>query len=167
MKGKVMDKDTLVTLLKYKLWADTATLQSIQETDDSIHPEKHHLMLRLMNHIYVVDRIFQANMTSQQHGYTALNTPETPLVEELRVNMRECTEWYIERVSAMQDADLAEVIRFQFVDGGKGEMKSLDMINHVLFHGTYHRGAVGWLISECGGIPPKDVMTVFLRDHNH
>lgn len=162
-----MDKDTLVTLLKYKLWADTATLQSIQETDDSIHPEKHHLMLRLMNHIYVVDRIFQANMTSQQHGYTALNTPETPSVEELRVNMRECTEWYIERVSAMQDADLAEVIRFQFVDGGEGQMKPLDMINHVLFHGTYHRGAVGWLISECGGIPPKDVVTVFLRDHNH
>lgn len=78
-----MDKDTLVALLKYKLWADTATLQSIQETDDSIHPEKRHLMLRLMNHIYVVDRIFQANMTSQQHGYTALNTPETPSVEEL------------------------------------------------------------------------------------
>lgn len=162
-----MDKDTLVTLLKYKLWADTVTLQSIQETDDSIHPEKHYLMLRLMNHIYVVDRIFQANMTSQQHGYTALNTPETPSVEELRVNMRECTEWYIERVSAMQDADLAEVIRFQFVDGGEGQMKSVDMINHVLFHGIYHRGAVGWLISECGGIPPKDVVTVFLRDHNH
>lgn len=81
--------------------------------------------------------------------------------------MRECTEWYIERVSAMQDADFAKVIRFQFVDGGEGQMKSLDMINHVLFHGTYHRGAVGWLISECGGIPPKDVVTVFLRDHNH
>ena len=162
-----MDKDTLVALLKYKLWADTATLQSIQETDDSIHPEKRHLMLRLMNHIYVVDRIFQANMTSRQHGYSALNTPETPSVEELRVNMRECIEWYIERVSAMQDADFAKVIRFQFVDGGEGQMKLLDMINHVLFHGTYHRGAVGWLISECGGIPPKDVVTVFLRDHNH
>lgn len=162
-----MDKDTLVALLKYKLWADTATLQSIQETDDSIHPEKRHLMLRLMNHIYVVDRIFQANMTSRQHGYSALNTPETPSVEELRVNMRECIEWYIERVSAMQDADFAKVIRFQFVDGGEGQMKLLDMINHVLFDGTYHRGAVGWLISECGGIPPKDVVTVFLRDHNH
>lgn len=162
-----MDKDRLVTLLKYKLWADTATLQSIQETGDSSHPEKHHLMLRLMNHIYVVDRIFQANMTGQPHGYTALNTPQTPSVEELRVNMRKCTEWYIEHVSNMKESGFTEVIRFQFVDGGEGEMASLDMINHVLFHGTYHRGAVGWLISECGGTPPRDVLTVFLRDHNH
>lgn len=46
-------------------------------------------------------------------------------------------------------------------------MKARDMLNHVLFHGTYHRGAVGWLLSECGITPPKDVFTVFLRDHNH
>ncbi|HIH6552024.1 TPA: DinB family protein, partial [Klebsiella michiganensis] len=25
----------------------------------------------------------------------------------------------------------------------------------------------GWLLSESGVTPPKDVLTVFLRDHNH
>ena len=44
-------------------------------------------------------------------------------------------------------------------------MKALDMLNHMLFHGTYHRGAVGWLVAECGGVAFKDVLTVFLRDH--
>ena len=81
--------------------------------------------------------------------------------------MNASTDWYIEHISAMNDADFAETINFRFVDGVDGEMKAIDMINHVLFNGTYHRGAVGWLISECGGISPKDVMTVFLRDHNH
>jgi len=66
----------------------------------------------------------------------------------------------------MIPADLAETIKFQFVDGGQGEMKAVDMLNHVLFHGTYHWGAVGWLLSESNVTPPQDVVSVFLRDHN-
>lgn len=162
-----MDKDTLVTLVKFKRWMDGETLKAIKAIDEPAHPQKRHLMIRLMNHIYVVDMIFRANLTGQQHGYTALNTPETPTLEELEVKMTDCAAWYIQHVDALISSDLEKVITFRFVDGGHGEMRAIDMLNHVLFHGTYHRGAVGWMISECGGVAPKDVLTVFLRDHNH
>lgn len=162
-----MDKDTLVTLLKFKRWIDSETLKAIKAINESTYAEKRHLMLRLMNHIYVVDRIFRANISGQQHGYTALNTPETPSVDELEVKMHDCINGYIQHVSAMTPADLGKTIKFSFVDGGEGEMTAIDMLNHMLFHGTYHRGAVGWLVSECGGVAPKDVLTVFLRDHHH
>lgn len=49
-----MDTGTIVTLFKFKRWADTETLQAIQRVDTSANAEKHHLMLRLMNHVYVV-----------------------------------------------------------------------------------------------------------------
>ncbi|MDF2913479.1 MULTISPECIES: DinB family protein [Pantoea] len=162
-----MDKSTLVTLLKFKRWIDAETLKAVKGISESAYAEKRHLMLRLMNHIHVVDMIFRANISGQQHGYTALNTPETPSVDELEIKMDDCTNWYIRRVSSMSPADLRETIKFSFVDGGEGQMTATDMLNHMLFHGTYHRGAVGWLISECEGVPPKDVLTVFLRDHNH
>lgn len=161
-----MDKDRIVTLLKYKRWIDSETLKSLTAIDDTADAGKRHLMLRLINHIYVVDRIFEANMSGEPHGYTALNTPETPTAEALEASMTACTERYIQRVSAMTPADADEVISFTFVDGGHGEMRVSEMLDHVLFHGTYHRGAVGWLIGECGGVPPKDVLTVFLRDHH-
>ncbi|MCK6889624.1 hypothetical protein L8R46_24595, partial [Enterobacter roggenkampii] len=45
-----MDTGTIVTLFKFKRWADTETLQAIQRVDTSANAEKHHLMLRLMNH---------------------------------------------------------------------------------------------------------------------
>lgn len=106
-------------------------------------------------------------MTGRQHGYTALNTPETPSVEELAVKMAETTNGYIQRLKAMTSADLGATITFNFVDGGNGAMTAMEMLNPMLFHGTYHRGAVGWLVSECGAVPPKEVLTVFLRDHNH
>lgn len=89
-----MNRDTLVTLLKYKRWADAGTLASVKAVDATAHPEKRRLMQRLMNHIYVVDRIFQANLTGQAHGYTALNTPETPDVETLETTMRDCVDGY-------------------------------------------------------------------------
>jgi len=162
-----MDKESILTLLKYKRWIDAETLKSIKEVSATAYAEKRHLMLRLMNHIFVTDTIFKANITGQSHGYTALNTPETPTVQELEARMDECTDWYINHLTSMTPADLAETITFRFVDGGDGKMSASDMLNHVLLHGTYHRGAVGWLLSECGSVPPKDVLTVFLRDHNH
>ncbi|HIF6300143.1 TPA: DinB family protein [Klebsiella michiganensis] len=162
-----MGTDKIATLFRYKRWIDIETLQAIKRIDASANAEKRHLTLRLMNHIHVVDMIFRANITGQKHPYTALNTPETPSADELLRTMTECTDWYIQHVNAMSSVDLAETINFQFVDGGPGEMKAVDMLNHVLFHGTYHRGAVGWLLSESGVTPPKDVLTVFLRDHNH
>ena len=45
-----MDKDTVVTLLKYKRWIDLATLQAIRTIDGTVHGEKRHLTLRLMIH---------------------------------------------------------------------------------------------------------------------
>lgn len=162
-----MGANTIVTLFRYKRWIDIETLQAIKRIDASANAEKAHLTLRLMNHIHVVDMIFRANITGQKHSYTALNTPETPSADELLITMAECTNWYIQHVNSMPPVDLAETIKFQFVDGESGEMKAIDMLNHVLFHGTYHRGAVGWLLSESGVTPPKDVLTVFLRDHNH
>ena len=162
-----MDKESILTLLKYKRWIDAETLKSIKEVSATAYAEKRHLMLRLMNHIFVTDTIFKANITGQSHGYTALNTPETPTVQELEARMAECTHWYINHLTSMTPADLAETITFRFVDGGDGKMSASDMLNHVLLHGTYHRGAVGWLLSECGSVPPRDVLTVFLRDHNH
>lgn len=161
-----MNADTIVTLFKFKRWADAETLRAMQKVDILENAKKHHLMLRLMNHIYVVDMIFRANITGQKHQYTALNTPETPSSDELLLKMSECADWYIQHAGAMNAADFQETIKFRFVDGGYGEMKAMDMLNHVLFHGSYHRGAVGWMLSETGITPPKDVLTVFLRDHN-
>ncbi|STW69244.1 DinB family protein [Klebsiella pneumoniae] len=52
-----MDKDTVVTLLKYKRWIDLATLQAIRAIDGTVDGGKRHLTIRLMNHIHVVDMI--------------------------------------------------------------------------------------------------------------
>ncbi|QDY44195.1 DinB family protein [Candidatus Pantoea soli] len=161
-----MSTENMITLLKYKRWIDAETLATVAGIDEPAYADMRHRMLRLMNHIYVVDAIFKANILGQPHGYTALSTPETPVVAELQTKMAETTDWYIRHVETLQPEDFNARIAFRFVDGGAGAMTAGDMLHHVLFHGTYHRGAVGWLISECGRQAPRDVLTVYLRDHH-
>ncbi|MCP6542063.1 diguanylate cyclase, partial [Klebsiella pneumoniae] len=78
-----------------------ANLQAIRAIDRTVHGEKRPLTIRPMNHIHVVDIIFRANLRGRPHGYTALNPPETPTVDELEKAMTGCTDKYIQYDSAM------------------------------------------------------------------
>ena len=151
------------TLLSFKRWADQQTLAAIGTIDDSLYAEQKKIMIRLMNHIYVVDAIFKGNLQGIDHGYRALNTVETPTLADLSRAMRECSDWYLTYVERWNSP--TQPISFNFVDGGQGSMSATEMVEHVLHHSSYHRGAVGWLIGQAGGVPPKDVLSVFLRDH--
>lgn len=151
-------------LFQYKAWADKEILSAIANVDTAAYKDKRHLMIRLMNHIYVVDQIFIANIQGIPHRYTALNTVETPPLEVLSDAFAISDNHYIEYLHSLVEQQLDEMINFKFVDGGKGAMSRKEMFSHVEHHGAYHRGAVGWLLSECEVTPPKDVLTLFLRD---
>ena len=157
-----MELACLDTLLAFKSWADQQTLTAIAAVDTAQYADQQRIMVRLMNHIYVVDRIFQGNLLGKDHGYRALNTVETPTIAELSLSMQACSEWYRDYVSANWNP--AQKIAFTFVAGGQGIMSAAEMVHHSLHHSSYHRGAVGWLITQAGGQPPQDALTVFLRD---
>ncbi|HID9656999.1 TPA: DinB family protein [Serratia marcescens] len=157
-------KKHLEQLFNYKQWADAEAFAAIRKVDADAWPKQRHLMLRLMNHIYVVDQIFIANLQGQRHGYTALNTQETPTLEALEEAMLASDRGYLAYIVSLSEAQLDERIHFTFVDGGPGDMLRREMLAHVEHHGCYHRGAVGWLITESAVKAPQDVLTVFVRD---
>jgi uncharacterized damage-inducible protein DinB len=37
------------------------------------------------------------------------------------------------------------------------------MLGHVITHGSYHRGAVGRIMSQVSVPPPRDTLTVYLH----
>jgi len=47
----------------------------------------------MLNHIYVVDRIFQSHLLGEQHGYSATNTDATPGLDELQFAVAETDAW--------------------------------------------------------------------------
>lgn len=153
----------LTTLFEYKAWANRDLFRLLQAQPTDQHPDEMRLATRLMNHIYVVDRIFEANLQGLQHGYTGLNTPETPLLADLHAAVQQLDQWFLDYVATLSEEAISEVVEFIFVDGKPGHMSRGEMLMHLVTHGNYHRGAVGRILAQLDVAPPRDTLTVFLH----
>lgn len=147
----------------YKAWANAEILDALARIDASRYPEQRKLAIRLINHTYVVDRIFAAHLDGTRHAFQGTNTPETPTVGELRERVAESDAWYREYAGRVDERALQEPISFTFTDGDGGAMTRGEILFHVLAHGTYHRGNVGMVLAECGIDRPGDSFTRFLH----
>lgn len=151
----------LLQLYRYHAWANDDLFAALPKL--ASHPDDLHSALRLMNHSYVVARIFAGHLTGVAHGYKSDNTPETPTLEELRAAVAGSDRWYLDYVEQASEEELAEPIAFVFTDGDQGRMTRQEMITQVVLHAGYHRGEVGRLLGQHGITPPWDTFAVFLH----
>ena len=153
----------LQSLYRQKAAIDEEFFDVIGRVDAEAHAAERHALIRLMNHIHVVDRIFAAHLRGEPHGYAATNTPETPTLEALRDAVRVSDRGYVELVDALTPAQLAQAVDFTFTDGQHGRMSREEMLGHVITHGSYHRGEVGQMLKRIAAAPPRDLFTAHLH----
>ncbi|MEX1033590.1 MAG: DinB family protein [Cellvibrionaceae bacterium] len=154
----------LASLYQYKAWANEELFTAVKALDQEESQADLHSATRILNHIYVVDRIFAANLQGLSPEYTDTNTTETPTLEGLCQSVREMDGWYIDYVASLADQQLPEKLTFRFVDGDTGTMSREEILIHVISHGTYHRGAVGRIMAEQSIAAPRDIFTRFLHE---
>jgi uncharacterized damage-inducible protein DinB len=155
-----MSGSMMKSLFGHKAWANVELFDVLETLPPG--PDAH-TAIRTMNHIYVVDRIFRAHLLGQPHDYQGTNTPATPTLSELRRAVAETDAWYQDYVAALDQAALAQPLRFTFTDGDTGAMSREEMLMHVITHGGYHRGNVGQLLKNAAIAPPRDLLTKFLH----
>ena len=160
-----MSQKILTSLFAQKAWANRELFDVVASVSPAEHAAPLHTAIRVLNHIYVVDRIFRAHLLGEQHGYTATNTPETPELGELHFAVTETDIWFEHYVSSIDEQTLGEKLVFQFTDGDSGTMTREEMLFHVLTHGAYHRGNVGQILKDISVTPPRDLLTKFLHVH--
>lgn len=154
----------LLSLFEFKAWSNRALFAQLQEVNADSHAAALHAMVRMLNHIYVVDRIFHAHLMGQPHGYTGTNTDATPTLDELQFDVAETDAWYIDHVQTLSEGALDDMVAFTFTDGDGGCMSREEMLLHVITHGSYHRGNVGQMLKAIGMAPPRDLYTKFLHE---
>lgn len=154
---------TLQSLFKYKAWINEQLYATMAKLDPEGQKEARHAAMRVLNHIYVVDRIFAAHLAGTPHAYTAANTPETPMLDELRAAVAKSDQWYVDYTRSATPKQLAEEVAFAFTDGDRGRMTREEMLLHVSTHGAYHRGGVGRILSQAGVQLPRDLFTTYLH----
>ncbi|RYF32744.1 MAG: damage-inducible protein DinB [Comamonadaceae bacterium] len=158
-----MSKASLQTLFAQKAWANNELFNVLSTVDAAQHADAVHSAIRTLNHIYTVDRIFQAHMQGVPHGYTASNTEATPALDELQFAAAETDAWFEQYLDAASADQLGESVAFRFTDGDAGTMSREEMLLHVATHGAYHRGNVGQILKSIAMTPPRDLLTKFLH----
>lgn len=155
-------------LARYNAWAGRMIFDAAAKLppEEVTRPRKSVFksIAHMLNHIYVIGRVFQAHLEGRAHGYTARNTPGHPPLEELRRAQAELDAWYVSMSDALTPATAMQRLRFDYIGGGAGEMTRAEMLLHVVNHGTYHRGFVADFFYQIPVQPPATDLTVYLRD---
>ncbi|WP_175924237.1 DinB family protein [Burkholderia latens] len=153
----------LEKLYRYHAWANNDLFEKLVELDGEKHPVELYTILQLINHYYVVARIFVAHLSGTQHDYTVDNTTEIPSLDELRATVTATDQWYLDYLRSASSATLSEAIPFIFTDGDKGYMSREEMLTHIVVHSGYHRGEVGRILRQLSITPPWDTFAVYLH----
>ena len=162
------DKATARMLTRYNAWANTRMLDAVNELPAAEATKPRQTLFKnivhTLNHIYVIDLIFQAHLQGRPHGFTARNTVTPPPLEELRSGQRMLDDWYVKWSDELTAEALDERVSFTFVGGGAGLMTRGQILLHLVNHTSYHRGFAADLFYQIPAKPPTTDLTVFLRD---
>lgn len=155
-------------LARYAAWTNDVLYGSLSEVPESEltapRPSVFGNIMRTLNHVYVIDLIWQAHLEGRPHGFTARNTETYPPLTELHAAQKRLDEWYIGYADDISESAYDEIVNFVFVGGGAGSMSRGDILLHVVNHTTYHRGHIADMLMQIPFRAPATDLPVFLRD---
>lgn len=158
-----MNSQPYSSLVRYKQWADRG-LHAVVARDIARIPEADAgILLRILDHIHVVDRVFQHHLQGLPHPFRAARSEVLPGARELAEGTEEADAWYVSYVGGLSGEDFDQPVDFSFTNGAPARMTRGEILLHVCLHGTYHRGNAGLLLQKNGVVPNDDRMTDFLE----
>jgi uncharacterized damage-inducible protein DinB len=146
-----------------KRWADRDLFEAAIRNQPRLTAKEGFTMLRILDHMHVVDRVFQHHLQGLPHSFHAPRSEELPSFQALASSAAEVDDWYASYVRDLPERDFDQPVDFIFTNGSPGRMLRGEMILHVCLHGTYHRGNAGIVLQKNGISPNDDRMTDFLE----
>ena len=150
-------------LVCYKQWADRGLCDVVSQHIDRLDSADATIVLRILDHIHIVDQIFQHHLEGRPHAFRAPRSGAVPELRTLTKGIQKVDAWYASYVGGLAREDFDEPIDFVFTSGKAACMRRSEMILHVCLHGTYHRGNAGLILLKNGITPNADAMTDFLE----
>jgi uncharacterized damage-inducible protein DinB len=140
-------------LVRYKQWADRGLCDVVAKNLDRLAAQEGTILLRILDHIHVVDKVFQHHLQGVPHAFHAPRSDKMPDFQALASGVRDVDDWYTFYVGNLPEGDFEQPI----------DLRRGEIILHVCLHGTYHRGNAGIVLQKNGIAPNDDRMTDFLE----
>ena len=154
-------------LARYNAWSNVVLFDAMAALPPGEitkeRPTLFKTMIGTMNHLYVIDLIWQAHIEGRPHGFTRRDGVLHPELPDLRRAQEAMDAWYFDWANGQSDADLDRPVSFTLTTGNKGTMTRGEILYHVVNHSTYHRGWVCDLFFQVPARPPETDMPVFVR----
>lgn len=159
-----MLRQTHAQLIDIKQWADRGLCATIEANLGRLDAEAVTLLVRVLDHIHAVDRIFQHHLQGLPHAYAAARSEFLPDLQTLMQDIDRVDAWYAAYVRGLAAEDLDQPVDFVFTSGRRARMRRGEILLHVCLHGTYHRGNAGAVLQLKGFAPSRDAITDYLED---
>ncbi len=137
---------TAEMFLRYKAWANEITFSSLAVLPETeLYKERDSYfgnIISTLNHVYVIDDVFKAHLNKAKHTYTKRNTDDCPSLKELSCKQKVMDQWYIDYILGVDEKNLQNLVRFEYIGGEQGMMSVNEVILHLVNHASNHRGHV-------------------------
>jgi uncharacterized damage-inducible protein DinB len=165
-----MTYDNLRLLIDYNYWARDRVLDAVA----TITPEQ---FIRPMGnsfssvrdalaHICAAERIWIARLKGEKPQ--GLQKPDRlPNVDAARKDWAELEGEMREQLARLGPEAVERTIKYQDLRGNDQSDVLWQMLQHVVNHGTYHRGQITTMLRQLGAAPPKSTdLIAFYRERN-
>lgn len=142
-------------LYQYNDWANRRVLTAVKENYD----ERAH---RILMHLLVTE----AEYFERLYGKDSKGFDFWPVLglEQCGRLARETAERYEKLLRRFEDEGLDLTTRYRTSEGVWQENTFREMLSHVLFHSSIHRGNITLSLREAGHAPPKIDYIIYLRE---
>jgi uncharacterized damage-inducible protein DinB len=161
--GDIMTHAPYRQLIAAKRWADRGLYEVVGQNFSRLNDEDASIMMRILDHIHAVDRIFQHHLQGLPHSFKAPRSEKMPQLQDLANSAREVDDWYDAYVGSLSGQDFEEPVDFTFTSGKPARMRRGEILLHVCLHGNYHRGNAGAVLQLRGITPSRDAISDFIE----
>jgi uncharacterized damage-inducible protein DinB len=161
------DKNYLLSLLDYGVWANEEFFKTIRELPaDEVTKQRESLMnsiLKSVNHLLVIDKVWMAHMREEKHSFENLQTVLHEDLDDLWTAKKQTEQEIRDYVSGLSEDELEEVVTYELIGGNTGSLPRYMIITHLVMHGGFHRGFIGDMFGQVPVRPAGQDIPVWER----
>jgi uncharacterized damage-inducible protein DinB len=161
-----MTRSELSLMLDYHYWARDRVLAAVARLSPAQYTQDLVSSFRSVRdtvvHTYAAEWIWYCRW--QGESPTALIPGDRfPDVESIRHAWLELEQNVRAHLASRDEAGLSAVTEYRLLNGTPGATPFWQMLQHVVNHGSYHRGQVTTLLRQLGATPPEslDLITFY------
>ncbi|MDQ3687940.1 MAG: DinB family protein [Acidobacteriota bacterium] len=150
--------ESLRQLFTYNEWANRRVFDSFGNESN-----RSHAAVRAFAHLLVAEKMWLVRLLRNEDT-TGFDFWQPSTLEECAALAEETRRAYAELLENLTEETLDSLATYKNSKGIEYRTSFYDILTHVLFHSTYHRGQVAMAVRNDGGEPAYTDYIAFVRE---